>query len=75
MNRQDLDSGRVWGVFMVAAFLGLGWGLSVSSTTVPQPGQPVIRAMGQWQGIDSFHQTQGKAILVRVPDGRRFIRF
>jgi hypothetical protein len=38
MNRQDLDSGRVWGVFMVAAFLGLGWGLSVPSTTVPQAG-------------------------------------
>jgi len=60
---------------MVAAFLALGWGLSGASTAVGQPGQPVILAMAQWQGIDSFHQPQGKAILVRVPDGRRFIRF
>ncbi len=75
MSQQDLGSGRVWRVFMVAAFLALGWGLSGASTAVGQPGQPVILAIGQWQGIDSFHQTQGKAILVRVPDGRRFIRF
>lgn len=31
--------------------------------------------MGQWQGVDSFHQAQGKALLVRLSDGRRFIRF
>ncbi|OLD49432.1 MAG: hypothetical protein AUI83_12230 [Armatimonadetes bacterium 13_1_40CM_3_65_7] len=31
--------------------------------------------MGQWQGADSFHQAQGKALLVRLPDGRRFVRF
>jgi hypothetical protein len=75
MNQQDLGSGHVWGVFMGAAFLALGWGLSVPSTAVAQPGQSVILAIGQWQDIDSFHQTQGKAILVRIPDGRRFIRF
>ena len=60
---------------MVAAILAFGWGLNAPAMAVAQPAQPVILAMGQWQGIDSFHQTQGKAILVRLPDGRRFIRF
>lgn len=75
MNWQDLGSARVKGARMVAVVLALGQGLSAPSMAVAQPGQPIILAMGQWQGIDSFHQTQGKAILVRVPDGRQFIRF
>ncbi len=58
MNQQDLGSGHVYGAFMVAAVLALGQGLSVPSIAVAQPGQPVILAMGQWQGIDSFHQSQ-----------------
>ncbi len=75
MNQQDHGSGYVWAALMVATVLALGQGLSAPSITVAQPGQPVVLAMGQWQGIDSFHQTQGRAILVRLPDGRRFIRF
>ncbi len=75
MNQQALASSGVRGARMLAAILALGRGISAPSMAVAQPGQPVILAMGQWQGSDSFHQTQGKAILVRVPDGRRFIRF
>ncbi len=75
MNQQDLGSGYAWSAFIIAALFALGQGLSAPSIAVAQPGQPVILAMGQWQGIDSFHQTQGRAILVRLPDSRRFIRF
>jgi electron transfer DM13 len=75
MNQQDLGSGYVWSAFIIAALFALGQGISAPSIAVAQPGQPVILAMGQWQGIDSFHQTQGRAILVRLPDSRRFIRF
>ncbi len=67
MNQHDLDSGHVWGALMVAVVLTLGLGLSAPSLAVAQPGQSVILAMGQWQGIDAFHQTQGRAILARLP--------
>jgi hypothetical protein len=75
MNQQDLGSGHVWGALIIAAVFALGPGLSAPSIAVAQPGQPVIVALGHWQGTDSFHQTQGRAVLVRLPDGRRFIRF
>jgi hypothetical protein len=74
MTRQGLRSMQLWGVAIVAA-VALGWGLSAPSEALAQSGQPVILAMGQWQGVDSFHQAQGRALLVRLPDGRRFIRF
>ncbi len=37
--------------------------------------QPVTLATGQFTGTDSFHKGEGKALLVRLPDGQRFIRF
>lgn len=74
MNRQLLSSGQMWGAAIVAV-VALGWGLSAPSGALAQSDQSVIMAMGQWQGADSFHQAQGKALLVRLPDGRRFIRF
>jgi len=57
------------------AVVVFGCGLNPPSRVLAQTGQPSILAVGQWQGIDSFHQAQGKALLVRLPDGRRFIRF
>jgi hypothetical protein len=74
MHRHLLSSERVWGAAIVAVVV-LGWSLSAPSGAFAQSGQSVILAMGQWQGADSFHQAQGKALLVRLPDGRRFIRF
>jgi hypothetical protein len=74
MNREHLRSEQLWAAAIVAV-VALGWGLSAPSGALAQTGQPVILAMGQWQGVDSFHQAQGKALLVRLPDGRRFIRF
>src|SRR3989442_185709 len=61
----------MWAIVAVVLALGLG----VSSEAVAQSGQPTLLAMGQWQGADSFHQAEGTALLVRLPDGRRFVRF
>ena len=71
MNHHGLSCWWVQAIVAVA----LGLGLGVPSGAVAQSGQPVVLAMGRWQGADSFHQVQGKALLVRLPDGRRFIRF
>ncbi len=75
MNQHRLSSWHMWGAAVVIIVVALGWGPGAPSGAVAQSGQPVILAMGQWQGIDSFHQAQGKALMVRLPDGRRFIRF
>lgn len=75
MNQQHPSSRWAWPVAIAAAVVAFGWGLGAPSGAVAQTGQPVILAMGQWQGIDSIHQAQGKALMVRLPDGRRFIRF
>ncbi len=75
MNQHRLRSWHMWGAAVVIAVVALGWGLGAPSGAVAQSGQPVILGMGQWQGIDSFHQAHGKALMVRLPDGRRFIRF
>jgi hypothetical protein len=40
-----------------------------------QPGQPVVMASGAFVVADDFHKGEGRALLVRLPDGRRFIRF
>ncbi len=74
MTSQRLSSGQLWGKIIVAV-MALGWWLIAPSCALAQSGQSVILAMGLWQGVDSFHQAQGKALLVRLPDGRRFIRF
>ncbi len=64
----------MWGAAIVAV-VALGWGVSWPLVAFAQSGQSVILATGQWQGADSFHQAQGKALLVSITDGRRFIRF
>ena len=69
MNRRGARYPWVWAIVAVVLALGLG------VPSAAQSGQPTILAMGQWQGADSFHQAQGKALLVRLPDGRRFVRF
>jgi hypothetical protein len=74
LSYQRFNSGQIWGAVIVAV-MALGWELSAPSAALSQSSQSVILAMGQWQGVDSFHQAQGKALLVRLPDGRRFIRF
>lgn len=40
-----------------------------------QSTQPVSLATGQWVGADAFHTGSGKVLLVRLPDGQRFLRF
>lgn len=40
-----------------------------------QSNQPVTLAVGQWTGADNFHTGSGKVLLVRLPDGQRFLRF
>ncbi len=40
-----------------------------------QSNQPVTLATGQWTGADNFHTGSGKALLIRLPDGQRFLRF
>jgi hypothetical protein len=73
-TRQIARGLRPWSALIVAAGVTLSIGFT-SSPTGAQSGQPVILATGQWQGADSVHQASGKALLVRLPDGKRFIRF
>jgi hypothetical protein len=39
-----------------------------------QGSQAVTLASGQWSDADSFHKAQGKVLLIRLADGRRFLR-
>lgn len=73
MNRHSLRDRRA--SVVVAVIVASGWGTVAPPWAVAQSNQPVILAMGQWQGADSFHQVQGKVLLIRLPDGRRFVRF
>ena len=40
-----------------------------------QSNQPVTLATGQFAGADSAHSGGGKVLLIRLPDGKRFLRF
>ena len=40
-----------------------------------QSPQPVVLASGQFGGVDGFHKGEGKALVVQLPDGERFVRF
>lgn len=35
----------------------------------------VVLASGQFGGVDGFHKGEGKALVVQLPDGERFVRF
>ena len=60
---------------IVAVAMSFGWRLGIPQDVSGQTTQPVILATGQWTGADAAHQAQGKARLIRLPDGRRFLRF
>jgi len=60
---------------IVAVAMLFGWRLAIPQDASGQTTQPVILATGQWTGADAAHQAQGKAHLIRLPDGRRFLRF
>jgi len=62
-------------VVIMAVGLSLAWRLGIPPGASGQTTQPVTLATGQWTGADAGHQAQGKAIIVRLPDGRRFLRF
>ena len=50
-------------------------GILRPTAAIGAPSEQVILAMGQFVGTDSFHRGEGKALLLRLPDGQRFIRF
>lgn len=54
--------------------IGLVWAVAWP-TAVNAQAQPVVLATGTFQGIDAGHRGEGKALLVRLPDGQRFLRF
>lgn len=56
-----------------AAVVVLAVGL-VLTVTGAQSG-PVTLATGTFSGTDSVHRGEGTALLVRLADGRRFLRF
>ncbi|MGQ0568026.1 MAG: DM13 domain-containing protein [Armatimonadota bacterium] len=51
------------------------WPLGSPARVHAQPGQPVTLATGQFVGADSSHQGEGRALVIRLPDGQRFLRF
>lgn len=62
--------GALWSLtVMIAVAFGVAPGAR------GQPAQPLVLAIGQWTGADAAHQAQGKALLIRLPDGKRFLRF
>jgi len=75
MKQHRLRTWHMWGAVVVITAVAVGRPVGAPSGAVAQSGQPVILATGQWRGIDAVHQAQGKALMVRLPDGRRFIRF
>jgi hypothetical protein len=69
--------------WMPSRWLLLAWGLVLAagspvlmppSARAAQSGD-VVLAMGTFTGTDGFHRGEGKALLIRLADGRRFIRF
>ncbi len=47
----------------------------ISPGAVIAQAQPTVLATGSFQGADAVHRGEGKALLVRLPDGQRFLRF
>jgi hypothetical protein len=58
----------------MAAMTLLAFGLLVPRLSDAQSG-PVTIAMGTFTGADAVHRGEGSALLIRLPDGRRFLRF
>ena len=56
--------------------MGLLWAVAVIPLRAANAQvQPVVLATGTFQGADSVHRGEGKALLVRLADGQRFLRF
>ncbi len=73
-GRNNQSAARLLAVIIVVG-LSIAWRLGIPPGVSGQATQPVILATGQWVGADAAHQAQGKASLIRLPDGRRFLRF
>lgn len=73
-GRNNRSAARLLAVIMMVG-LSVVWGLAIPAGVSGQATQPVILATGQWMGADAAHQAQGKVRLIRLPDGRRFLRF
>lgn len=72
VRRRGLAARVLVGVATVG--LVVTWRLGLPPDAHAQAGQPVILAAGQWTGADASHQAQGRALLIRLPDGKRFLR-
>ena len=56
--------------------IGLFWATAVISPGAAHAqAQPVVLATGTFQGADAAHRGEGRALLVRLADGQRFLRF
>ncbi|MBI3976470.1 MAG: DM13 domain-containing protein [Armatimonadetes bacterium] len=65
---------RLLGVAGVV-ILTAGGGALHPAVALGAQGDAVILAMGTFVGTDSVHRGEGKALLIRLADGRRFVRF
>ena len=60
----------------IAVFvLAVAWCLGARAEVNAQSPQPILLASGQFGAVDSFHKGEGKALVIKLPDGRRFLRF
>ena len=53
----------------------VAWHIGAPAEVNAQSAQPVLLASGQFGAVDSFHKGEGKALVLQLPDGRRFLRF
>lgn len=50
------------------------WNLGSPTESSAQPAEPVFLASGQFGVIDVIHKGEGKALVVMLPGGQRFLR-
>ncbi len=55
--------------------LTAAWSLGAPARISVQSAQPVFLATGNFVGADDSHKGAGKALVVQLPDGQRFLRF
>lgn len=51
------------------------WGQLASAVLGAPTTQPAFIATGTFTGTDNAHKGEGKAIIVQLPNGQRFLRF
>ena len=62
-------------VAIAVIFLSAAWALGTSGVAgAAQSAQPVILATGKFAGTDDSHKGEGKALVVQLPNGQRFLR-